>query len=349
MLDVRKLRLLRELAHRGTIAAVAEALAYTPSAVSQQLSALEHEAGVPLLERSGRRVVLTAAATALVEYAEAVLALLDQASAMLDATRGELVGPLRIGAFNSAVRTILPAALIALGRAHPALDLMVTELDPAAAPNALRCGEVDVALVHEYDCVPGTPEPWLEIEPLLEETVYLASIPGADAESTPASEPASPSAQPASTRISVLPRQLQPDAADPDPIIHFGRSARWIVGSPDTLCHTMALRLCQAAGFTPNIRHHADDFATVLALVAAGQGVALVPRLGAVDPPDGVLLTPLPARRRTGIAVRSGRRGDPAVAAFAAAMRAATADWLQRAEPAPAAGSRAVPGPRTAS
>ena len=342
MLDVRKLRLLRELAHRGTIAAVADALAYTPSAVSQQLSALEHEAGVALLARSGRRVVLTAAATALVEYAEAVLALLDQASAMLDATRGELVGPLRIGAFNSAVRTILPAALIALGRAHPALELMVTELDPAAAPNALRGGEVDVALVHEYDCVPGTPEPWLEIEPLLEETIYLASGPGAGH-----------SAAADATRHAVRPVPLpapgppQPGGDAADPIVLLGRPARWIVGSPDTLCHTMALRLCQAAGFTPNIRHHADDFATVLALVAAGQGVALVPRLGAVDPPDGVLLTPLSARRRTGIAVRSGRRGDPAVAAFAAAIRAASAEWLARAEPRLAAEPRPLPRPRT--
>jgi DNA-binding transcriptional LysR family regulator len=323
MLDVRKLRLLRELAHRGTIAAVADALAYTPSAVSQQLSALEHEAGVALLERSGRRVVLTAAATALVEYAERILALLDQASAMLDATRGELVGPLRIGAFNSAVRTILPAALIALGRAHPALELMVTELDPAAAPNALRGGEVDVALVHEYDCVPRTPEPWLEIEPLLEETIYLASGPEAA-------------------------RAGAANADAADPIVRVGRPARWIVGSPDTLCHTMALRLCQQAGFTPNIRHHADDFATVLALVAAGQGVALVPQLGAVDPPDGVLLTPLAARRRTGVAVRAGRRGDPAVAAFSAAIRAASADWLQRAEPGPAAETRQPPRPRAA-
>ena len=311
MLDVRKLRLLRELAQRGTIAAVAGALNYTPSAVSQQLAALEHEAGVALLERSGRRVVLTAPAIALVEYTEAILEKLEQASAMLDATRGALVGPLRIGAFKSAVCTILPAALIALGDAHPALELMITELDPAAVPNALRRGDVDVALVHEYDCVPVTPAPWFEVEPLLEETVYLAS--------GPLSAPSPDAGAGADANA----------GAGGDPILR-GRGARWIVGSPDTLCHTMALRLCEAAGFTPDIRHHADDFATVLALVAAGQGVALVPRLGAVDPPAGVVLTPLRARRRTGIAVRPGRGGDPAVAAFAAAMRSSTADWLDR-------------------
>ncbi len=119
MLDVRKLRLLRELAHRATITAVAEALCYTPSAVSQQLAALEREAGVPLLQRTGRRVTLTPAGVALAAQTEAVLALLEQASATLAAARTGLAGPLKIGAFPTAVRTILPAALVALGRDHP--------------------------------------------------------------------------------------------------------------------------------------------------------------------------------------------------------------------------------------
>ena len=295
MLDVRKLRLLRELAHRGTIAAVADALAYTPSAVSQQLAALEREAGVPLLERTGRRVTLTAAGAALAEHTEAVLALLEQADAMLAASRAELVGPLRIGAFPTAVRTILPAALVALGHAHPGLDLMVTELDPAAAPDALRGKAIDVALMTDYDYVPTAPDPAIDTEPLIEETMYLAGT-------------------------------TAPSSGDP---ILSCRDARWIVGTPDTLCHTMAVRACQAAGFTPHIRHHADDFATVLALVAAGQGVALVPELGALDPPDGVVLTPLPTRRRIRIAFRRGNRQNPTVAACIAAIRASVADRQQ--------------------
>ena len=93
------------------------------------------------------------------------------------------------------------------------------------------------------------------------------------------------------------------------------------MGSPDTLCHIMAVRACQAAGFTPRIRHHADDFTTVLALVAAGQGVALVPQLGVIGPPPGVTLTPLPTRRRTRIAYRKGTRDQPSVAACVAAIR----------------------------
>jgi len=295
MLDVRKLHLLRELAHRGTIAAVAGALSYTPSAVSQQLAALEREAGVPLLRRTGRRVALTPAGAALADQTEAVLALLEQASAALAASRAGLSGPLRIGAFPTAVRTILPAALVALGRDHPGLELMVTELDPAAVPDALRGGQLDVALVHDYDYVPVQPDPALDTEPLLEDAIYLATPPG-------------------------------DQAAAAEQAISACRGAPWIVGSPDTLCHTMAVRACQAAGFTPRIRHHADDFATVLALVAAGQGVALVPQLGAVDPPAAVTLTPLPTRRRTRIAYRKGTRHQPSVAACVAAIRDAARD-----------------------
>src|SRR5689334_18831146 len=119
MLDVRRLRLLRELSHRGTIAAVAQALVLTPSAVSQQLGVLEREAGVPLLERSGRRVVLTPAAHALVRHTEVVLDRLERAGAELQRARSGLAGPVRLGTFPTAARAIVPAALVALGRRHP--------------------------------------------------------------------------------------------------------------------------------------------------------------------------------------------------------------------------------------
>jgi DNA-binding transcriptional LysR family regulator len=296
MLDVRKLLLLRELAHRSTIAAVAEALRYTPSAVSQQLAALERDAGVPLLQRTGRRVTLTPAGAALAGETEEILALLERAAAGLAAVRTGLTGPLRIGAFPTAMRTILPAALVALGRDHPGLELMVTELDPAAVPDALRSGVLDVALVHEYEFVPAPRDPALDTEPLLEEAIYLASAGPAPA--------------------------VADDAGGEDPVGRHHDSP-WIMASPGTLCHTMAVRACQAAGFSPRIRHHADDFVTVLALVAAGQGVALVPQLGAIGPPPEVVLTELPARRRTRIAYRNGARHHPPVSACIAAIHAA--------------------------
>lgn len=174
MLDVRRLRLLRELSHRGTIAAVAEALAFTPSAVSQQLAALEREAGVALLARSGRRVTLTPAATALVTHADAVLERLERAEAELAALRGTVSGPLRIGTFPTAARAIVPAALAALAAAHPALDPTVREIDPAGVAAALRGGELDVALVLAYDFVPDPAEPGIHVERLYDEAMHLA-------------------------------------------------------------------------------------------------------------------------------------------------------------------------------
>ncbi|MDH6127185.1 LysR family transcriptional regulator [Kitasatospora sp. GP82] len=287
MLDVRRLRLLRELAHLGTIAAVADSLSFSPSAVSQQLSVLEREAGVPLLERSGRRVALTPAGRNLVRHAEAVLERLEQAGAELAHARRGLAGPLRIGTYPSAARSIIPAALAELAGRHPGLVPMVTEVDPAAVAAALRAGELDVALIHEYDLVPAEPEPGLAATAaLFTEPMYLAApAPGGLAEH---------------------------------------RHSPWIMAPPGTLCHSMALRACEAAGFTPQVRHRIDDFTTVLALVAAGQGVALVPHLGTTAGRyPGVTLTRLPMYRRTRTAFRAGAGAHPAVAAFIAALHTA--------------------------
>ncbi|MER5998104.1 LysR family transcriptional regulator [Nonomuraea sp. NPDC051941] len=283
MLDPRKLHLLRELARRGTIAAVAEAVTFTPSAVSQQLSALEREAGVPLLERTGRTVALTPAGHLLVEHAHAVLEQLERASAALAAARGGPSGPLRIGAFPTAARVLLPPALVELTGAHPGLVPMVSEIDPADVSAALRAGELDVALVHEYDFVPPVTDASIETEPLYSEPMYLTD---------------------------------RPSVAD-------ARADAWITDRPGTLCHTMAIRACQAAGFEPLVRHHIDDFDTVLAFVAAGQGVALVPHLAAIDPPAGVTLTRLPLSRRTLAAFRKGNGEHPSIRAAVAAFHAA--------------------------
>lgn len=298
MLDVRRLRLLCDLSRLGTIAAVARAHTYTPSAVSQQLSVLEREAGTALLERTGRRVTFTAAGRVLVQHAETVLAALEHTTAALAAVAAAgLSGPLRIGAFPTAVRTLIPAALVALGRRHPGLELMVTECDPIAVPAALRERRLDVGLLHDYDIVPMEADPVLDAVPLLDETVFLA-VPAA----TPIGEDAG--------------------------ALHDMRDAAWVMASPGTLCHTVTLHVCRTAGFTPRTRHHADDFATVLALVAADQGVSLIPQLAATQPPVGVRLIPLATRRRTRIAYRRGAAMHPAVAAFISAIKASTSSFL---------------------
>lgn len=309
MLDVRRLRLLRDLAQLGTIAAVAKSHMYTPSAVSQQLAALEREAGIALLARTGRRVALTPAGAVLVRHAEAVLAALEEADAALAAARADLAGPLRIGAFPSAVTTLLAGALVSLGQDHPGLELTVAELDPVAVPDAIREGRLDVALTHDYTIMPSEPDEALDAVPLLEETVFLA-----------------------------VPRG--PTHVDP-------RSAPWIVGSPGTVCHAVALQVCRADGYSPRIRHHADDFGAVLALVAAGQGVAIVPQLAADRPPDGVRLEPLDARRRTAVVFRQGAGAHPVIAAFVAALRRSTAAYVAIGPPNPGSRGpvRAAPAP----
>ena len=271
---------------------------------------------MPLVRRVGRRVELTPAGAGLAARAEPVLALLEEAAAALAAELDELAGELRIGAFPTAVRTLLPGALVALGSAHPRLELLVTELDPADVPDALRTGMLDIALVHEYDYVPAEPDPALERRPLLAETIFLASAHPLPAQPSPA--------QPSPAR----PRPAWPLPGRPDDAIRQCAGLPWIAASPGTLCHLMAERLCQASGFSPRIRHRADDFATVLALVAAGQGVALVPELALPDAPDGVVLTPLPARRRTLIACRAGTSAHPAIAACTTAIKSATRDYL---------------------
>jgi DNA-binding transcriptional LysR family regulator len=286
MLDVRRLRLLRELAHRGTIAAVAESLAFTASAVSQQLSVLEREAGVPLLERTGRRVTLTPAGQTLAQYAETLLGQLEQADAYLARARQGLGGALRIGAFPTAGHAIIPAALVALTRDHPGVEPMVREIEPAEVANALRCGELDVALTHEYDFVDEPAEPGVDTTPLCAETMFLATLPG--------------------------PTAIGDCHAEP-----------WVTATPGTLCHRMTIRACEAAGFTPRVRHQVDDFTAMLALVAIGQGVALVPQLGVTGPPAEVALIRTPLHRRTRIAYRSGAADHPAVTAITQAFRAA--------------------------
>ncbi|MFM1722708.1 LysR family transcriptional regulator [Rhodococcus sp. PAM 2766] len=291
MLDVRKLRLLRELAHRGTIAAVAQALAYTPSAVSQQLAALERESGRPLLTRTGRRVSLTPAGAVLVEHAEVILADLERAEAALAVDGEGLSGSVRLGTFTTALETVVLPAMLEIARTESDLDLSVTEVDPADVPDLLRSGDLDMALVHEYDNVPSAMGSGTELEPLLDEVVFLAST------STP--------------------------GGDGIGVIRGHVESRWIVGNPGTLCHTMAIRTCQSQGFEPRVAHRVDDFAVVLRLVAAGAGVALVPQLGATDVPAGVVLTALPIGRRTRIAYRRGSRSHPAYAAVSAELRRA--------------------------
>ena len=294
MLDVRRLRVLRELAARGTIAATAEALGYTAPAVSQQLAALEREAGVALLERTGRRRRLTPAGEDLVARTEDILRELEAAEAALERTATHVAGVLRCGAFASAHRALLPRAIARLAREHPDLRVSTRDLEPEDSLPALKLGELDLALAQEYGFAPAPKAPAVERTDLLQDTLRLA---------LPADHPL---------------------AAHPAVDIKELEAEPWIAGKVGTFCHLVVIHSAHQAGYEPRIAHVTNDFQVEYALIAANAGVGLVPEL-AGPPPDGVVVKPVagaPPYRRIYAAVRAGSADRPAIAAMLAALTA---------------------------
>src|SRR5918994_222715 len=183
-LDVRRMRVLREVAERGTIAAAARPLAFTPSAVSQQLAALEREAGVALLDRHGGRVRLTEAGRRLVARTEAILVELEAATAELAAAAADVTGDVHVAAFPSAERALLAPAVARPARRPPDLRVRTTELEPEASLPALRLGDADLAIAHEDTSSPAPRDARLVRVDLLEEPLRVVLPAGhpADAE-----------------------------------------------------------------------------------------------------------------------------------------------------------------------
>jgi DNA-binding transcriptional LysR family regulator len=297
MLDVRRLRVLREVATRGTIAAAARSLSYTPSAVSQQLTALEREAGVALLDRGGGRIALTEAGRGLVRRTEGILDDLEAAEAELEATAAHVGGTVKIAAFPSAGRALLAPALARLRADHPLLDACLEELEPEASLPALRMGEVDVAISHENARHPAVAEQRLHREDLFEEPLLAA---------LPAGHPA-----------------LGPNGA---PISLAALAAeRWIATPPGSACHALLEDACAQVGFVPRIAYRTNDFGVISTFVAEGLGVALMPTLATPSFGPGVVARPVgdaQAARRIYVAVRAGTAQRPAVAAVIEALRA---------------------------
>ena len=291
MLDLKRLRLLSELSRRGTIAEVATVVGYTPSAISQSLSQLEREAGVALLERDGRRVRLTPAAHGLVVATDRVLAELDAAEAELAAAHQTVRGELAVGAFPSAAAGLVVPALAELHERHPDLSCTVREHEPEDGIPLLRSGELDLLISESYDDVPSAPVGGLESYPLLTEPLLLV-VPAAD----PAREP-----------VALTSR----------------RAAPWIAGLAGTQFAAALEHACGSAGFAPRIVHRADDARLIGALVAAGFGIALVPRLACAPATDVryVEVTPAPPRRHVWALARRGATRRPALAAALSALQ----------------------------
>jgi DNA-binding transcriptional LysR family regulator len=296
MLDVRRMRVLREVALRGSIAAAAEALSFTPSAVSQQLAQLERESGVPLLHRGPRSVRLTDAGRALVAHTEAILARLASAEAELRTLTSKSAGTIRLGAFPTAAATLVPPTLAALGRRYPDVTLTLRESDPELALGDLVSGELDLALLWEYDFVPIVVPSSIECVPLLDDPVRV--VLAAD--------------HPAARREAVGLADL---AEDP-----------WISSTPLSSCHPFTRRACNAAGFEPRVTAQTNDHHVLARLVASGVGVALVTELSLGGMGGDVAVRPIapnPPKRRILAAHRAGENGASPIAAMVEELRAA--------------------------
>ncbi len=293
MLDVRRLRTLREVALHGTIRAAAEALAFTPSAVSQQLSALERDLGYEVLERRGRSVHLTAAGRVLVERSDAILAGLADAEAAGRAAAGEDEPGVRVAAFASAAATIVAEAVRANG-----LRVHIVEIDPRLGLARLRAGEVDVAILWEYDYVPLRVSGPIELVPLLDDPIHV-----------------------------VLPRS-HPAAASPSVELVDLADEPWVDSTNASSCHPFLTRACLAAGFEPRVAAETNDHRTLHHLVASGVGLAVIPLLSQLDLPASLVARPIrtsPPKRRIYAAHRSASAGDPRVRLVLERLEAAAA------------------------
>src|ERR671925_2093414 len=230
MLDVRRMRVLREVAERGSIAAAAQALSFTPSAVSQQIATLERETGVALVERGPRSIRLTEAGRALVAHTDGILASLEAAEAEIQAIAGLRGGILRLASFPTAYATLMPPTLVEFRRGHPAVELTLTEADPRPALARVKSGELDLPLGYEYDYVPlGHDDSLIEVD-LFDDPIRVLV----------------PRAHPASRRRAVRLASLADEV--------------WITSTPRASCHAFVARAGEAAGFSPRIGFESDDY-----------------------------------------------------------------------------------------
>jgi DNA-binding transcriptional LysR family regulator len=293
MLDVKRLRVLREVAARGSFSAAAESLAYTQSAVSQQIAALEREAQAKLVERSARGVRLTEAGRVLVRHADVILARLADAEAELEAIAGLRGGRLRLVSFPTAGATLMPRAIAIFRDRHPGVELTLEPAEPPEALERLRAGECDIAMTIDAPFM-APDDDGIERTHLLDDPMYV-----------------------------VLPRE-HPLAAKPRIRLAELSADPWIGGSsggcPDTL---ILLRACNAAGFEPKIVFDSDDYLAIQGFVAAGMGVSLIPDLALLAVRDDVVIRSVggrpPERHIAAATMREGYR-SPAVDAMVSVL-----------------------------
>jgi DNA-binding transcriptional LysR family regulator len=285
-MDVDRLAVLLELSRYGSMRAVADVTMTSTSTVSQQIAALAREVGVPLVERDGRGVRLTPAGRRLAGHAVTILAAVEAARADLDAA-ADPAGTIRASGFATAVRRLLVPIAAELARTHPRVSVVIHELEPDEARDALLADRVDLALVYDYDLAPATADRLIAVRPLGHTPLGLA-VP---AEAAP-----------------------EADLSSPELFARFARSA-WIGNSRNPAEERLLRVIASMAGFEPRVDHLADSLDLVEELVLAGLGVGLLP----VDRDGRAGLTILPLRQpaatnRTYVWTRQGRADWPPLA-----------------------------------
>lgn len=290
MLEVRRLRLLRELRLRGTIAAVAAALAYAPSAVSQQLSALERDVGVPLTLKQGRRLALTPQGELLAQHAERVLDELETAERAVAASLGRPIGTVRIAVFQSAALSLVPDMLRILADTAPELRIEMVQREPETALYDTHVGDFDLVVAEQY---PGHAAPQhlgLDREVLMTDALRLAVPPDSDI------------------------RSLVGAASHP-----------WVMEPVGAASRHFGEQQCRVAGFEPDVRFATADLQAQMRLIETGHAVGIMNDLTTVGAAVRFRALPLPGapRREIFTAARAASSGSPAIAAVREALRGA--------------------------
>jgi DNA-binding transcriptional LysR family regulator len=300
MLDLRRLRLLHELHARGTIAAVADALRFTPSAVSQQLAVLEREAGVPLLERAGRGVRLTDAALVLVRHAEALLERADRAEAELAAAAGAVVGRVRIATFQSVALGLVAPLMRDLAREAPGLRCELVDAEPEDSLPALALGDLDLVFGDEWQHLPRSPQPGIERRDLHHDAVRVVL----------------PEGHRLARRRGAVPLRELADEA-------------WSTGHPGGGWEQITQRVCrELGGFDPDIRHRTNDAVVTLALIEQGLAVAVLPDFVGPAQHAGVVVRPIAeadVHRTIFVATRAADAARPSIRALLSGIDRAAA------------------------
>jgi DNA-binding transcriptional LysR family regulator len=286
VLDLRRLRVLREVARAGSLARAADVLSYTPSAVSQQIATLEREAGTVLLERRARGVVLTEAGQTLVAHADIIIVQLEAAEGALAALADLRSGRLRMASFATAGATVLPQAVDAFRGRHPGIDISIQQASPQESVDRLRDGALDLALTVDLEPAPAE---GVEVVHLFDDPVRLAL------------------------------RRDHPRAGEADIRLRDLKDETWIDVPRLTSGGKVLARACERAGFEPRVAYESDDYTAIQELVGAGIGIALLPDLALCPPHGSVVLRSLGydgPRRHIQAATRQAAFRSPAAAAM---------------------------------